>query len=70
MTQAIFFVQGCPTCGRASQVRVEYLGTSVHCRHCGGEFLAQDEDADRFEGEAGQSATEGLGDESPGAKPR
>ena len=70
MTQAIFFVQGCPTCGRASQVRVEYLGTSVHCRHCGGEFLAQDEDAGRFEGEAKQPEIEDLGDETPGAKPR
>mgnify|MGYP001163278066 CR=1 FL=1 len=44
MSQVTYFVQGCPTCGRASQVRVEYLGQLVQCRHCGGEFTAVDDD--------------------------
>ncbi len=70
MTQAIFFVQGCPTCGRASQVRLEYLGTSVQCRHCGGEFIAQDEDAHHLEERQGGPAIEGLDDKTPGGKPR
>ena len=67
MPQAIFFVQGCPTCGRASQVRMEYLGKPVQCRHCGGEFLAFDEDMDRSEREA-----DGLADREalPDTKPR
>jgi len=70
MTQAIFFVQGCPTCGRASQVRLEYLGTSVQCRHCGGEFIAQDEEAPHLEAGQERSAKGSLADKPPGGKPR
>ena len=70
MTQAIFFVQGCPTCGRASQVRLEYLGTSVQCRHCGGDFIAQDEDAPYPEGDQERHTTGSLGDKTSGGKPR
>ena len=46
MPQLTYFLQTCPTCGRASQVRVEYLGTKVSCRHCGGTFAASGESAD------------------------
>jgi hypothetical protein len=70
MTQAVFFVQGCPTCGRASQVRVEYLGTSVQCRHCGGEFLAQDEESTGYKEAENRPANEDLADKTPGGKPR
>lgn len=70
MTQAVFFVQGCPTCGRASQVRLEYLGTSVQCRHCGGEFIAQDDAALHLEKEQSRSAIEGPAKKTPGGKPR
>jgi len=39
---SIYFDQECPTCGRRLQVRVEYLGRTVICRHCRGEFEACD----------------------------
>jgi len=42
MPRSTFFVQECPTCGRALQVRVEYLGKSVRCQHCGAGFEASD----------------------------
>jgi hypothetical protein len=34
------FAQECPVCGRPLQIRVEYLGRSVNCQHCGGRFVA------------------------------
>lgn len=37
-----YFVQECPTCGRRLQIRVEYLGRHLVCRHCQGEFEALD----------------------------
>jgi hypothetical protein len=40
MPSATYFVQGCPTCGRRLQIRVEYLGKRVACQHCQGTFLA------------------------------
>ncbi len=40
MSSATYFVQGCPTCGRRLQVRVEYLGKRVACQHCQGTFVA------------------------------
>jgi len=40
MSQTIFFVQRCPTCGRQLQVRVEYLGRELSCEHCQGSFVA------------------------------
>jgi len=43
MSQLTYFLQGCPTCGRASQVQMEYLGHMVSCRHCGGKFIASSE---------------------------
>jgi hypothetical protein len=40
MPRSTYFVQECPTCGRNLQVRVEYLGKQVVCRHCGARFEA------------------------------
>lgn len=40
MANGLYFVQGCPTCGRRVQVRTEYLGKYVTCHHCGQAFLA------------------------------
>ena len=42
MAIATYFVQGCPTCGRNLQVRVQYLGKRVVCQHCGAKFHAVD----------------------------
>lgn len=42
MPSSSYFVQECPTCGRNLQVRVHYLGKSVTCRHCRGQFVAFD----------------------------
>ena len=42
MANATYFVQGCPTCGRRLQIRVEYLGKRVVCQHCQGKFMAMD----------------------------
>ncbi|MGQ9506116.1 MAG: hypothetical protein ACUVQG_14770 [Thermogutta sp.] len=39
-----FFIQGCPTCGRKVQIRLDYLGKYVTCHHCGAAFLAFGED--------------------------
>lgn len=40
MAMPTFFVQECPTCGRNLEIRVEYLGRTVSCRHCRGQFVA------------------------------
>lgn len=45
MNRTTYFVQNCPTCGRRLQVRVEYLGKSVRCQHCGAGFDASDPSA-------------------------
>jgi hypothetical protein len=42
MAGATYYVQECPTCGRNLQVRIEYLGKRVACRHCGAKFEARD----------------------------
>ena len=42
MPSATYFVQECPTCGRNLQVRLEYLGRRVTCRHCSATFEASD----------------------------
>jgi hypothetical protein len=39
---ATYFNQECPTCGRSLQIRLEYLGKFVTCRHCQGGFCAHD----------------------------
>lgn len=46
MSRATYFLQDCPTCGRPLRVRVEYLGKSIACQHCGGEFFATSNDGD------------------------
>ncbi len=42
MFPATYFVQTCPICGRSLQIRLEYLGRSVACQHCHGQFTATD----------------------------
>lgn len=42
MPKGLFFLQECPTCGRRVEVRVEYLGRTVACQHCRGQFVALD----------------------------
>jgi hypothetical protein len=42
MSMATFFIRECPTCGRCLQIRVEYLGRLVCCKHCGRQFQALD----------------------------
>jgi lysine biosynthesis protein LysW len=42
MANSIYFIQECPTCGRNLQVRIEYLGKSVVCQHCGADLEACD----------------------------
>jgi ribosomal protein L37AE/L43A len=42
MAGTTYFVQECPTCGRRLQVRVNYLGKRIACRHCGAHFAACD----------------------------
>lgn len=37
-----YYSQSCPVCGRTLQVRVQYLGRQISCRHCHGEFTAAD----------------------------
>jgi len=42
MSHATFFLRECPTCGRRLQIRVEYLGRTVRCKHCDAMFDADD----------------------------
>ncbi len=42
MSGTAYFTQECPTCGRSLHVRVTYLGRTVACKHCQGEFVASD----------------------------
>ncbi len=42
MSRATFFIRECPTCGRRLQIRVEYLGRMVRCKHCEAHFVAHD----------------------------
>jgi len=42
MRGATYFLRDCPTCGRKLQIRVEYLGKRVACRHCHAVFEAMD----------------------------
>jgi len=42
MRGATYFLRDCPTCGRKVQIRVEYLGKRVACRHCHAVFEATD----------------------------
>jgi hypothetical protein len=42
MRGVTYFLRDCPTCGRKLQIRVEYLGKRVACRHCHAAFEATD----------------------------
>jgi hypothetical protein len=42
MSKPVYYVQGCPTCGRSLQIRVAHLGKKVVCQHCLAEFMASD----------------------------
>jgi len=42
MSNPVYFIQECPTCGRRLQVRVEHLGKTMVCDHCHGRFVARD----------------------------
>jgi hypothetical protein len=42
MSSGTYFVQGCPTCGRRLQIRVEHLSKTVVCQHCRAQFTASD----------------------------
>ncbi len=48
MSNAVYFVQECPTCGRQLQIRVEYLGKAVVCWHCRGRLVASDPASHRY----------------------
>ena len=41
MSWNVYFYQVCPICGRSLRICVEYLGRTVACRHCRGEFVAR-----------------------------
>jgi len=36
------YLQNCPVCGRPLEIRAEYRGHKLNCRHCGGKFTAID----------------------------
>jgi hypothetical protein len=42
MSNPVYYVQECPTCGRRLQIRVAHLGKRVVCQHCLAEFEACD----------------------------
>ena len=42
MSRATFFLRECPTCGRRLQIRIEYLGRTVRCKHCAALFEVHD----------------------------
>jgi hypothetical protein len=42
MPSGAYFIRSCPTCGRSLEVRVEYLGKRVSCKHCSAQFDTSD----------------------------
>ena len=56
VTNATYFLQSCPTCGRSLRVRVEYLGKSLACQHCHGRFIATDHTTSGSKGASGRGA--------------
>ncbi|MBN1908578.1 MAG: hypothetical protein JW818_02470 [Pirellulales bacterium] len=59
MSNRVYFVQECPTCGRHLHIRVEYLGKRVACQHCHGKLDARDPSgSDLPVPESGQSLLE------------
>jgi hypothetical protein len=49
MSNATYFIQECPTCGRQLQIRVEHLGRRLICQHCQGQLLAADPSNSRID---------------------
>lgn len=58
MSRATFFLRECPTCGRRLQIRVEYLGRTLRCRHCGALFEADDPSCPKPTADSGGSLLE------------
>ena len=58
MSRATFFIRECPTCGRRLQIRVEYLGRTVRCKHCEAQFEASDPSTSSAPAEQGASLLE------------
>jgi hypothetical protein len=50
MARSTYFIQECPTCGRALRIRVEYLGRKLNCPHCRGTLYAEDPSANDLGG--------------------
>ncbi len=48
MSKPVYFMQECPTCGRALEIRVALLGKQVVCQHCLAEFEACDPMSRRY----------------------
>ena len=68
MSNATYFVQECPICGRRLMIRVEYLGRRVVCRHCQGILIATDPSSvrvDSSEASALRRAEDLLGPGAP-----
>ncbi len=38
MPSGAYFIRSCPTCGRSLEIRVEYFGKRVSCKHCSAQF--------------------------------
>jgi DNA-directed RNA polymerase subunit RPC12/RpoP len=55
MAGVTYYVQECPTCGRRLQVRVEYMGKAVACRHCSANFVATNSAGGRAASHSGLS---------------
>jgi DNA-directed RNA polymerase subunit M/transcription elongation factor TFIIS len=58
MSMATFFIRECPTCGRCLQIRVEYLGRLVRCKHCDRHFHALDPSVSGHYQDSGAAALE------------
>ncbi len=56
MSNPTYFLQGCPTCGRRLQIKVEYLGRTVVCQHCHGNLVATDPASVRNDSEDSREA--------------
>lgn len=46
MSQTVFFVKPCPSCGRKAQIGISLLGRYVRCNHCRREFVATDPESE------------------------
>ena len=46
MSGKTFFVRPCPSCGRTTQIRIEFLGLNVCCQHCLRQFPANDPESE------------------------